>query len=202
MRVKWVKWVKWVRVQTFAVQGNLGAVYYNFPHAGAVSGFFDGPAGLPILGVNIELNIEQNIDICSLQANKNERVFEFGDFFYYFFIIFPSFVFPSILSARASLRQLAAREPHAPVLQSSTLLHETWRSCQGWTFETIWNNEKRGDQVDQDIENREKHQDHKGFVASTCKHENKLAKGTVDSFVGRILSQRLYNLLMNITGFS
>ena len=25
------------------VQGSLGAVYYNFPHAGAVSGFFDGP---------------------------------------------------------------------------------------------------------------------------------------------------------------
>ena len=23
-------------------QGSLGAVYYNFPHAGAVSGFFDG----------------------------------------------------------------------------------------------------------------------------------------------------------------
>lgn len=23
-------------------QGNLGVVYYNFPHAGAVSGFFDG----------------------------------------------------------------------------------------------------------------------------------------------------------------
>lgn len=38
-----------VRVQIFVVQGNLGAVYYNFPHAGAVSGFFDGPAGLPIL---------------------------------------------------------------------------------------------------------------------------------------------------------
>ena len=59
-----------MRVQIFAVQGNLGAVYYNFPHAGAVSGFFDGPAGLPILGVNIELNIEQNIEICSLQAKK------------------------------------------------------------------------------------------------------------------------------------
>ena len=57
-------------MQIFVVQGNLGAVYYNFPHAGAVSGFFDGPAGLPILGVNIELNIEQNIEICSLQAKK------------------------------------------------------------------------------------------------------------------------------------
>lgn len=28
------------------VQGSLGAVYYNFPHAGAVSGFFDGGAGI------------------------------------------------------------------------------------------------------------------------------------------------------------
>jgi hypothetical protein len=62
-----------VRVQIFVVQGHLGAVYYNFPHAGAVSGFFDGPAGLPILGDNIELNIE----LCSgVQAKNFERVFE------------------------------------------------------------------------------------------------------------------------------
>ena len=72
IRVKWDEMSETVRVQIFVVQGNLGAVYYNFPHAGAVSGFFDGPAGLPILWVNIELNIE----LCSgVQAKNFERVF-------------------------------------------------------------------------------------------------------------------------------
>ena len=57
-------------------QGSLGAIYYNFPHAGAVSGFFDGellgdtmavhdlPFGATILAIAV-IHIPINAIYCS-----------------------------------------------------------------------------------------------------------------------------------------